>query len=172
MNHTAYISIGSNLGDKMANCLSGISDLDHTDGVHVVRVASCYRTAPVDYLEQDWFINTVAKIETSLSPRGLLRGLKAIETKIGRKPPPVRFGPRILDLDIVLYDDIVIEQDNLVIPHPRMHERRFVLKPFCDIDPDVVHPVLGQTIADLLTQLDDIQQSIEEIPCDFSSLSR
>jgi len=171
MNHTAYISVGSNLGDKMANCRKGIFGLGQTGGVEVVRVAPCYRTAPVDFLDQEWFVNTVVKIETSLSPANLLRKLKSIETQIGRKPPPVRFGPRILDLDVVLYDDVVMELENLVLPHPRMHERRFVLQPFCDIDPDVVHPVLGQTITDLLMQLDDPQQSIERIPCDFSSLS-
>lgn len=160
------------MGDKIANCRDGIAGLDQTDGVAVVRVAPCYRTAPVDYLEQDWFINTVVKIETSLVPARLLRELKAIETKVGRKPSPVRFGPRILDLDIVLYDEEVIEQDDLIVPHPRMHERRFVLQPFCDIDPDILHPVLGRKISGLLAQLDGTRQPIEEIPCDFSSLSR
>ena len=172
MEHSAYISVGSNMGDKMANCHEGIVGLDRTVGIDVVRVAPCYRTAPVDYLDQDWFINTVAKIETDLLPIQLLRTLKSIETKVGRKPPPVRFGPRILDLDIVLYDNVVIEQDDLLVPHPRMHERRFVLQPFCDIDPDVVHPLIGKKIIELLAQLDDTQQPIEEIPCDFSSLSR
>ena len=114
----------------------------------------------------------VAKIETDLSPSQLLQILKSIETSVGRVPPPVRFGPRILDLDIVFYDDVVVEQDDLRVPHPRMHERRFVLQPFCDIDPDVVHPLIGQNIKELLAQLDDTQQPIEEIPCDFSSLSR
>jgi len=172
MEHTAYISIGSNMGDKIANCRNGIAGLAQTEGIAVVRLASCYRTAPVDYLEQDWFINTVVKIKTSLPPTQLLRELKAIETNVGRKPSPVRFGPRILDLDIVMYDDDVIEQKNLIVPHPRMHERRFVLQPVCDINPDALHPVLGLKIADLLALLDGNQQPIEEIPCDFSSLSR
>jgi len=156
----------------MANCREGIDGLNEAEGIAVVRVAPCYRTAPVDYLDQDWFINTLAKIETDLLPIHLLQTLKSIEIKVGRTPTPVRFGPRVLDLDIVLYDDVVIEQDDLLVPHPRMHERRFVLQPFCDIDPDVVHPLIGKKIIELLAQLDDTQQTIEEIPCDFSSLSR
>jgi len=171
MAHSAYISIGSNLGDKLANCRDGIVGMDQTEGIDVVRVAPCYRTAPVDYLDQDWFINTVAKIQTDLSVFRLLEKLKSIETTFGRKPTSIRFGPRVLDLDIVLFEDVVIQRGNLVVPHPRMHERRFVLQPFCDIDPDVVHPLLGKRITELLALLDVTQQPIEEIPCDFSSYS-
>ena len=107
-------------------------------------------------------MNYAVKIETVLDPLSLLDFLKSIELEAGRVPHAIRFGPRALDLDIILYDDVVQNDSKLTIPHPRMHKRRFVLKPICDIDPDINHPVLQQTMLDLLENLAEDGQGIVE----------
>jgi 2-amino-4-hydroxy-6-hydroxymethyldihydropteridine diphosphokinase len=117
-------------------------------------------TKPVDYSEQDWFINGVVKIKTTLDPLPLLQVLQEIEKKIGRKSDGIRFGPRILDMDIIFYDDSVLNHAELVIPHPRMHKRCFVLKPLCDIDPGIVHPVFNKTVQSLFSNIDDREQEV------------
>ena len=161
--HTVFVSVGSNLGDKIENCQKGINGL-LADGESVlVRSSSFYRTSPVDYKDQDWFVNLVIKIETSLDPFELLGKIQDIQKAIGRKAGTVRFGPRILDLDIIFFDDQVIQTDILEIPHPRMHKRRFVLKPICDIEPSMMHPVLGKDMQSLLSGLKDSEQRIMEI---------
>ena len=161
--HTVFVSVGSNLGDKIENCQKGINGL-LADGESVlVRSSSFYRTSPVDYKEQDWFVNLVIKIETNLDPFELLGKIQDIQKAIGRKAGTVRFGPRILDLDIIFFDDQVIQTDILEIPHPRMHKRRFVLKPICDIEPSMMHPVLGKDMQSLLSGLKDSEQRIMEI---------
>jgi 2-amino-4-hydroxy-6-hydroxymethyldihydropteridine diphosphokinase len=159
--HTAYISVGSNLGDKLENCRRGIRRLER-DEVRLKAESRIYQTEPVDYLDQDWFINIVVKIETLLDPFRLLRLLQSIQRKAGRVQDSIRFGPRVLDLDIIFYDEVVIHSAQLVIPHPRMHKRRFVLQPLCDIDPAIMHPVLKTDVRTLLNQLDDNEQRIIE----------
>ena len=114
-------------------------------------------TEPVDYINQDWFVNLVVKIETRFNPFRLLDKLKLIQSNAARNYDVERFGPRIIDLDIIMYDDFVINSPELIIPHARMHKRRFVLKPFCDIDPHIVHPVLKKDMQYLLDSLDDGQ---------------
>jgi 2-amino-4-hydroxy-6-hydroxymethyldihydropteridine diphosphokinase len=104
-------------------------------------------------LEQDWFVNGALLIETSFSPVQLLETTQAVQTELGSTSKDIRFGPRILDLDIIFFDQLVMDIATLTIPHPRMHKRRFVLKPICDIDPTVVHPVLGVTVEALLNQM-------------------
>jgi 2-amino-4-hydroxy-6-hydroxymethyldihydropteridine diphosphokinase len=121
-----------------------------------------YQTEPVDYKDQDWFVNYVVKIETTLDPISLLDTLKFIERDAGRTRDAVRFGPRLLDLDIIFYDAMVVDTLKLVIPHPRMHKRRFVLKPICDIDPDIIHPVFHRTMQSLLEDLAAKDQRITE----------
>jgi 2-amino-4-hydroxy-6-hydroxymethyldihydropteridine diphosphokinase len=121
-----------------------------------------YQTEPVDYKDQDWFVNYVVKIETTLDPIALLDTLKLIEQDAGRTRDAVRFGPRLLDLDIILYDAMVVDTLKLVVPHPRMHKRRFVLKPICDIDPDIIHPVFHRTMQSLLEDLAAKDQRITE----------
>jgi len=162
LNHTAFISVGSNLGHKLENCRNGVADLTSAPGIRLIDQSPVYRTEPVDYLDQDWFVNYAVKIETALDPHILLNLLKSIEQAVGRVPHAVRFGPRVLDLDIILYDDVVQNDAGLTIPHPRMHKRRFVLKPICDIDPDIKHPVLQQTMRDLLDNLAEEGQGIVE----------
>jgi 2-amino-4-hydroxy-6-hydroxymethyldihydropteridine diphosphokinase len=160
VNHTAFISVGSNLGDKLANCLKGIVALAGSGRAEVVGVSRFFRTSPVDYTRQDWFVNAAVKIRTVLEPPALLDELAAIQRLAGRKNGTIRFGPRVLDLDILLYDNLVMRNPGLEIPHPRMHKRAFVLRPICDIEPAVVHPVLGKSAADLLTQLGDEDQQV------------
>ena len=148
--HIAYISVGSNLENKLENCRIGIDALIRCGPNRLLNQSRIYRTEPVDYKDQDWFINCVVKLETILDAHSLLDLIKSIERDAGRVKDSVRFGPRVLDLDIILYDDSVVKHSGLVIPHPRMHKRRFVLKPICDIDPDIMHPVLHQSMQSLL----------------------
>jgi len=159
--HAVYISIGSNIGNKLKNCQNGIAALIKP-GLSLLRKQSpFYSTEPVDYKNQDWFINAVIKIQSVFDPYQLLSEIKSIQQGVGRISDPVRYGPRVLDLDILLYDDLVINSSGLVIPHPRMHKRRFVLKPICDIDPKVVHPVLKKDMRHLLANLGDGQKIFE-----------
>ena len=161
-NHTVYISVGSNLGSKLENCRKGITALTCCGKCRMIDQSLVYQTEPVDYKDQDWFVNYVVKIETTLDPISLLDPLKLIERDAGRTRDAVRFGPRLLDLDIILYDAMVVDTLKLVIPHPRMHKRRFVLKPICDIDPDIIHPVFHRTMQSLLEDLAAKDQRITE----------
>lgn len=160
--HTAYISVGSNIGRKLQNCRNGINALMCCSTCRMIDQSLIYKTEPVDYKDQDWFVNYVVKIETALDPLSLLATLQSIERDAGRAKDTVRFGPRILDLDIILYDAVVMDSRDLVIPHPRMHKRRFVLKPICDIDPHIIHPLLHRTMQSLLEDLDEKNQRITE----------
>ena len=164
--HEAYLSIGSNLGDRLRNCCRGIDALCADGAVVLLARSPFYESAPVDYLDQDWFINAALKIRTALSPLDLLARLQAVQAAAGRKAGGVRFGPRLLDLDIIFYADRVMDTPVLTIPHPRMHKRRFVLQPMCDIDPLAMHPVLGRNVQSLLNQLKDDAQALRPFPCD------
>ena len=161
--HQVYLSVGSNLGDPMRNCCHGIELLSNNHHIAMITRSPFYKTQPVDYLDQAWFINAALRFKTDLSPFELLLKTQAIQHQIGRKKDGVRFGPRILDLDIIFYDDQLIDTPNLVVPHPRAHERRFVLQPICDIDPQVVHPVFGQTVQTILNQIPKENQEL--LPC-------
>jgi 2-amino-4-hydroxy-6-hydroxymethyldihydropteridine diphosphokinase len=157
--HTAYISVGSNMGDKLTHCRNGIAAMTRSGTATVIDQSRFYLTEPVDYpfdyMERDWFVNGVVKIQTRLDPFRLFQELASIQRQEGRTENGIRFGPRILDLDILLYDDRVINSSDLIIPHPRMHKRRFVLEPICDIDPNVHHPIFKKTMLQLLSDLDD-----------------
>lgn len=166
VNHKAYISIGSNIGDKCGNCLKGIALLRGSGTATLKKQSRFYRTEPVGYKDQDWFINAVVCIGTTMDPHGLFQQLKDIEATVGRKAEAIRFGPRILDLDILFYDDGIVDTPDLVIPHPRLHKRRFVLQPFCDIDPNKVHPVLKMDMQDLLGKLNDHDEKVVLYPCE------
>ncbi len=155
--------MGANLGDKIANCRDGLLRLEQRADTRLVAVSPIYRTEPVDYTDQDWFVNLAVEIRTELVPMALLRVLQNIQRQSGQGPKRVRFGPRLLDLDIIFYENAVIETGELVLPHPRMHRRRFVLQPLCDINPDFVHPVLGERLQDLLDKLPADTQQIEKM---------
>jgi 2-amino-4-hydroxy-6-hydroxymethyldihydropteridine diphosphokinase len=149
---TAYIGLGSNMGDKMAACRAALDRLSRAG--RVVRVSSFYCTEPVGYADQEPFLNSVAELETDLSPLALLAACHVIEEELGRNRL-FRWGPRTIDLDILLYGDQVVDTGELTIPHPLMAVRRFVLTPLCEIAPEVVHPVSRKTVSDLLKELAD-----------------
>jgi 2-amino-4-hydroxy-6-hydroxymethyldihydropteridine diphosphokinase len=156
----AYLGFGANLGNKQANCREGLSLLATSPGVFLSAVSGFYNTAPMHIEDQDWFVNGAARIETLLLPKELLALLKNIEKAVGRKPGGLRFGPRVLDMDILIFEGFVTDDDSLVLPHPRMHERRFVLAPLCDICCLEIHPVLGQTFGELLSSLNPSEQKV------------
>jgi 2-amino-4-hydroxy-6-hydroxymethyldihydropteridine diphosphokinase len=156
MGHIAYIGIGSNLGDKVYQCETAISDILRADQNKLLAKSSLFKTKPIGYTSQDWFINGVIKIETDLEPLELLQVLKDIESRLGREKT-FRWGPRVIDLDILLFDEEEIEMEGLQIPHPRLQERQFVLIPLAEIDPDVIHPVLKKRIRELLENIKEDQ---------------
>jgi 2-amino-4-hydroxy-6-hydroxymethyldihydropteridine diphosphokinase len=153
MKMAAYLSLGSNLGDRAKNLQDAVAALAAA-GVNVVRVSSLCETEPVDYLDQPWFLNCAAEVQTDLTASDLLHALRAIEAQMGSQKLIAK-GPRLLDMDILLYGDEVIDTPELQIPHPRMHLRRFVLQPLAEIAPQAQHPRAHQSIADLLASTPD-----------------
>lgn len=156
MRHTAYIGIGSNIGDKVGSCERAISEIIKIDRHRLLAKSSFFKTQPIGYKDQDWFINGVIKIETDLSPHELLQHLKSIELALGRKET-FRWGPRLIDLDLLFFDQEEIQTTDLCVPHPRLHKRRFVLIPMAEIDRDFIHPVFKVTIQQLLDNLQEDQ---------------
>jgi 2-amino-4-hydroxy-6-hydroxymethyldihydropteridine diphosphokinase len=148
-----YLSLGSNLGDRAANLARAISALPEA-GVRVFRRSSLYETEPVDFLAQPWFLNCVVEAETSLMPRQLLHALQGIERSLGSTKLVAR-GPRIIDIDILFYGASVIRTEEMEVPHPRLEKRRFVLVPLAELAPGLRHPVLGSTIAELISATQD-----------------
>lgn len=146
----AYIGLGSNMGNKTANCQMAVEHL--AEAGRIISVSSFYYTEPVGYKEQEDFINAVAILETNRSPAELMSICRAIEDRLGRRRT-VRWGPRTIDLDILLYGDLVVRRPDLIIPHPLMTSRRFVLAPLAEIAPAMMHPVLNKTIVQLLGEL-------------------
>jgi len=161
MGHTAYIGIGSNIGDKLSNCEKAISEILKADRHKLLAKSSHFKTQPVGYTSQDWFVNGVIKIETDLEAPELLHTLKTIESQMGRSES-FRWGPRIIDLDILFFDDLEIRTEDLQVPHPLIQNRQFVLIPLVEIDPNLVHPVFKKTIQSLLTHLKE-DQGVEKL---------
>lgn len=146
-----YLALGTNLGDRMLNLAHALTLLP--PAVKLLRCSLVYETLPWGYLDQPDFLNMVIEGETTLEPLALLDGLKLLEEKIGRKKSE-RYGPRLIDLDILFFDDLKIQSERLEIPHPRLAERAFVLVPLADLAPDLMHPATQQTVHDLLAQVD------------------
>jgi len=139
----AYVGLGANLGDREATLRRALELLGARPGVDVVAVSSFRETDPVGYLDQPPFVNAAAALETQLTPRELLNALLAVERELGRTRDGPRFGPRTIDLDLRVYEDETLDEPGLVLPHPRLHERRFVLEPLAEIAPDLVVPGRG-----------------------------
>lgn len=148
MIHTAYISLGSNIGDRELNLLRAVAEIGRLRASKITALSGFYETAPVGP-PQDNFYNAALRLETELEPTELLAELQRIETTVFDRKRDVRWGPRRMDLDILLYDDLILDAPGLVIPHPRVHERRFALAPLEEIAPEVVHPQLGKTVTQL-----------------------
>jgi len=161
MGHIAYIGIGSNLGDKLSQCERAVSEILRIDRHKLLAKSSLFKTQPIGYTPQDWFVNGVLKIETDLEALELLRTLKTIESKLGRTET-FRWGPRAIDLDILFFDDIKIHTEELQIPHPRIENRQFVLIPLAEIDRNLIHPVLKKTVQQLLNDSKE-DQGVEKI---------
>lgn len=151
---TAYLSFGSNLGDRLQFLKEAIRKTGGSEKVSVEKVSPIYETQPVGYEDQRWFLNLVVGIQTSLEPVPLLQFLLSIEDQMGRKRER-EWGRRNIDLDILLYDERVVDSAQLTIPHPRMHERRFVLTPLAQIAPGLLHPLLKKKVEELVKSCED-----------------
>jgi 2-amino-4-hydroxy-6-hydroxymethyldihydropteridine diphosphokinase len=154
MSHIVTIGLGSNLGDRLANLQAAIAGI--TPELRLLRASPVYETPPWGFSDQPAFLNQVIQAGTELEPKDVLRKLKGLEVELGRKTT-FRYGPRLIDLDILFYDDFVLESPPLVIPHPRLAERAFVLVPLADLAPGLRHPVLGKTVCELLQAIDSSQ---------------
>lgn len=149
---TAYIGLGSNLGNRMATLRTAVQRLDNLG--RITGVSSLYETEPVGYLEQPAFLNAVVALDTELAPVDLLQALLGIEHDLGRTRSFAN-APRTLDLDLLLVDDVTLDTNYLTLPHPRLHERAFVLVPLAELVPEMVHPVTGQTVREMVRALPD-----------------
>lgn len=151
MDHIVYIALGSNLGNRLSNLKNAISNF--TPQMDVKKKSPVYETPPWGYADQPAFLNQVVMAETYLEPEDLLGHLKRLETVLGREPS-FQNGPRLIDLDILFYDDLIVDSPPLVIPHPRLHQRAFVLVPLNDIAPDLVHPLYAKSVSEMLLDID------------------
>lgn len=151
---TAYIALGSNLGDRHAMINAALQAIDRTNGVHVSAFSELIETEPLGPPGQSTYLNAAARLVTTLSPRELLETCLAIERALGRdRRHSIRWGPRVIDIDLLMFADLIIDEPGLKIPHPHLHERTFVLNPLAQIAPQAMHPVLGVTIESLCRDL-------------------
>jgi 2-amino-4-hydroxy-6-hydroxymethyldihydropteridine diphosphokinase len=157
----SFVGVGSNLGNPIGNCLRAVELISFLGEVEVIQRSSLYRTEPVGFSEQDPFINCVIEARTTFSAHLFLKSLQQIENDMGRIRAE-KWGPRTIDLDILFYGDLTIGDETLLIPHPELHKRRFVLVPLCEIAPDFVHPVFGASVKELLDGL-KAESSVELI---------
>jgi dihydroneopterin aldolase/2-amino-4-hydroxy-6-hydroxymethyldihydropteridine diphosphokinase len=157
--NTAYISLGSNLGDRKGNLMSALSEIREAKSMKVTRISEIYETSPVGYLEQDNFLNCAIEIKTLLSPLELIEFMAAVENKLKRERI-YKLGPRTIDLDVLIYNDLITCYEDLIIPHPRMHERLFVLEPLCQIAPYLIHPILKKRIIELRDEVSKVHKLI------------
>ena len=152
MIHTAILALGSNMGDRLANLQNAKTELSKIGTIQ--KESNIYETEPVGFADQDWFLNYVIQIETDLNAQELLKETQNIEKKLG-KNKLIENGPRNIDIDIIFFGDEIIDVENLKIPHPRMQDRRFVLKPLTEIAPKWIHPILQISVENLLKNIKD-----------------
>lgn len=150
----SFIGIGSNMGDSVANCREAVVRIGRIKGSTLLRCSSLYRTEPVGLKDQSWFVNGVVEIRTGLAARNLMHLLTAIEKEMGRIED-VHWGPRLIDLDILLMGQHIVDDDDLTIPHPELHKRRFALQPLAELAPYAIHPVFGISVKGLMERLED-----------------
>lgn len=160
MRKTVYLSLGSNLGDRAANLDGAIERLRQLGDVSAI--SSCYETEPVEVAAQPWFLNCVVALETELMPKQLWSRVRAVEQSMGRRRGQPK-GPRTIDVDVLLFGKSIVDTAELTIPHPALHERRFVLEPLAEIAPDVRHPVFKRTIRELRAALPPTGQAVRKI---------
>ncbi|WP_461615791.1 2-amino-4-hydroxy-6-hydroxymethyldihydropteridine diphosphokinase [Clostridium sp. Marseille-QA1073] len=146
--HKAYIAVGSNLGDKEKNIKDALEIINNSKHTKINKIANYYNTDPVGYTDQDEFLNTAIEVKTLLTPQKLMKFLLDVEKSLKRERI-IKYGPRTLDLDVIFYDDLINSDEEIIIPHPRMEERLFVLNPLCDIAPYKLHPILNKRIIDI-----------------------
>ena len=154
MTHTAYIGIGSNLGNPDKNCVEAIEKLSTNNDIKIVSKSSYYQTTPIGHIEQGWFVNSVIKINTNLNPKSLLLALLNIESEMGRVRKE-KWGPRLIDLDLLFYDNLILNQEGIILPHPEIQKRKFVLVPLNEIAENLTHPIQKKTVKTLLQELSD-----------------
>ena len=155
-----FLSLGSNLGSRTKNLAVAVRFL-RENGVEVLRASSVYETEPVDHLDQPWFLNQVLQVRSSLDPHALLELVKSIEARM-KRVPTVAKGPRTIDIDILFAGDLVVDLPDLMIPHPRLTQRNFVLVPLCEIAPEMRHPTLGKSIRELALSCSDSARVIAQ----------
>ena len=153
MESNVFIALGSNQGDRELYLLRAVAEIGKIPTSRITALSSFYETEPVGPVEQDDFLNAVIRIETGLEPEDLLVELQRIEREVFGRVWTVQWGPRPIDLDVLYFGSRIIDSPSLTIPHPRLHERRFVLVPFAEIAPDIIHPLCGKSITDLLLEL-------------------
>lgn len=158
--HIAYLSFGSNVGDRETHLRRAIGGLEVAG--RIVSVSSFYETEPVEFVDQAWFLNCAVAVETTLTPKQLMASLLGIEQEMARRRTEKK-GPRTIDIDVLLYGDIILQKPGLIIPHPAMHQRRFVLEPLAEIAPEARHPVLKKTVRELLQAL-PAGQAVRKLP--------
>ena len=158
---TVYIGIGSNLGDPYENCIRAVEVIRGHPFCEIKALSPFYRTEPVGIEGGNWFINAVLSVNTSLSSTELIEMLLNIEKEMGRSRSGLRWESRIIDLDILLIENEIINDKNLTVPHPRMHTRRFVMAPMADIAPELIHPVQGKSMADILDEIPLVDQEVK-----------
>ena len=165
MSEITYIGVGSNLGDKLDNCRKAIDRVGKISGCRLTGQSDFFRTSPVGVEGHGWYVNAVFSIEADITAYRLLKSLLAVEMDLGRERKK-KWDPRTIDLDILLYGQTVMDEKELTIPHPYMHLRKFVLLPMSQLIPDMVHPVLGKTIAELLGDLAEDGQVVFSMGAD------
>jgi len=160
-----YLGIGSNLGDPVQNCREALRQLSFLKSLEVLRRSSLYRSEPVGMAAQGWFVNGAVEVRTTLTALQLLKALQWVERSMGRERT-VRWGPRVIDIDILLHGQGIVNTKPLVVPHPEMHRRRFVLEPMNEIAPYVIHPLYGVSMKGLLDRLED-HHAVERLDTDW-----